>query len=85
MTAQGQAGRRGDGWISVEERLPHPWEKVIVYLPPNPTGLYADGIVIVAESDESGQWWDIDSTVRVTHWMPLPDPPVEDGQERSDA
>lgn len=64
-------------WISVEERLPQAFYSVLVYIPeeaPMPTvheGYMAD----------NGRWI---STVyvrefeKVTHWMPLPEPPQEE-------
>lgn len=62
-------------WISVEERLPDPFVSVLGYCPdeePLPTvhECYLGGY---------GQWcsaqmYDME---KVTHWMPLPEPPEE--------
>ena len=69
-------------WISVEERLPssdHDW--VLVACKLMPEGFY--GVPHVAEL-RGGVWWsdcyDVplrSAGVAVTHWMPLPEPPVD--------
>lgn len=64
-------------WISVKERLPRAFYSVLVYIPeeaPMPT-------VHEGYMTDNGRWI---STVyvrefeKVTHWMPLPEPPKED-------
>lgn len=61
-------------WISVKERLPKAFEQVIVC---------REGAAIGAVKVEQGcldvnGWWKVygTRTKRVTHWMPLPEPPV---------
>ena len=59
-------------WISVEDRLPDPWECVLV-------STASSSIVETASHiPELGDKW-CDSECRVvggvTHWMPLPKPP----------
>jgi hypothetical protein len=58
-------------WISVEDRLPEPYETVIV----------AGGVGFI---NKSGTWrtpLGLDGTRdiqwKVTHWMPLPEPPTD--------
>lgn len=64
-------------WISVNDRLPNPYETVIVQMPlaaPLPTVSW--GFI---KSD--GKWYCNYSNRaddEVTHWMPLPEPPKED-------
>lgn len=55
-------------WISVEERLPAPFEAVIVC---RRGGKVEQGYKAV------GDWWRVygTRTKNVTHWMPLPEPP----------
>ena len=69
-------------WISVEERLPEPYRKVLALREGFPdTGRY------ICALDSTTLW--IDDTLvwngdlktwknRVTHWMPLPEPPKEE-------
>ena len=61
-----------DGWISVKDRLPDKKGDYLIY--------NTDGIVWPYWYDGDG-WYDTLGylTQRVTHWMPLPEPPeVED-------
>ena len=62
------------GWISVEDKLPPLGQMVIVYRE------YAWGEVKVEQGcrDLNG-WWRVygTRTKRITHWMPLPQPPKE--------
>ena len=58
-------------WISVEERLPEENTSVIA--------AFEDGHVFQALYAYDG--WDLweGCTGKITHWMPLPEPPEEDG------
>ena len=76
---------RADGWISVDERLPeadfaaiydvdseYPSYIVMIEGATVPTNLYFDGEDWSEEQDMCGEKY------RVTHWMPLPEPPKEE-------
>lgn len=74
-----------DGWISVEDKLPSKNGKYIVYAQdensPHGEGIWYENIVVLAEYafgewtwHENGNEYDISGIV--THWMPLPDPPL---------
>ena len=58
-------------WISVKDRLPKVGEHVLVFSPI--TGIKTDFIAFV-ENDEEDRFF---RSGRVTHWMPLPEPPKE--------
>lgn len=57
-------------WISVKDKLPEKFKPVIV--------CREDGKVEQGYKDV-GDWWKVygTRTKRVTHWMPLPDPPED--------
>ena len=64
-------------WISVKDRLPEPFETVLVQMPlENPLPTVGWGFI-----KGDGEWYcnhfnrDKDE---VTHWMPLPEPPEEE-------
>lgn len=62
-------------WISVKERLPKAGEDVIAYL--------GEGIFEICWTLKNGFWETRDSyldTDAVTHWMQLPKPPKEEGE-----
>ena len=62
-------------WISVKERLPKAGEDVIAYL--------GEGIFEICWMLKDGVWETRDSyldTDAVTHWMALPEPPKEEGE-----
>ncbi len=72
-------------WISVEERLPDNCRAVLVAL----EGLTIGGAPAMVIGSYSGGYWmvaDADGThyltkymrYKVTHWMPLPEPPKTD-------
>lgn len=58
-------------WIPVTEQLPKNFERVLV--------CREGGIVEQGYRDVNG-WWKVygTRTKRVTHWMPLPEPPKEE-------
>lgn len=66
----GCMGKLGHQWISVQERLPEPNERVLVY---RPDMKKADTGPI------SVQWgWTCQrKKPDVSHWMPLPEPPED--------
>ena len=66
-------------WISVQERLPEDYEEVL-YLAINEMGIKER----MTGHRENSLWMHCcwfyssmrcDSTIKVTHWMPLPEPP----------
>ena len=62
-------------WISVKERLPEEGEDVLAYL--------GEGIFEICWMLKDGVWETRDSyldTDAVTHWMALPEPPKEEGE-----
>ncbi len=73
-----------NGWIPVSERLPESWQNtsssadVLAYAPEN-VDFYSG--MFTAYYDHIGkQWCDSlsdDGLGNVTHWQPLPPPPVE--------
>ncbi|HGW3891387.1 TPA: DUF551 domain-containing protein, partial [Escherichia coli] len=60
-----------DGWIPVSERMPEPYEYVLV----------TDGFdgCEVMRVNTDGYWGPAKSLYpgSITHWMPLPEPPQE--------
>lgn len=67
------------GWVSVNERLPKPWEDVLIY--PRPTDYCCEGHV-----DHKGQWFygeyvqhvgHENHRINPTHWSPMPPPPEQ--------
>ena len=64
-----------DEWISVKERLPKQFGWHLVHI---------RGWVTMAWFDADG-WGDFQTCVakpeQVTHWMPLPEPPQDGGEE----
>lgn len=56
-------------WISVEERLPEEHKRVLVYV--NGQGSMED-----TDRMRDGRW--VRWFGRVTHWMPLPEPPEKE-------
>lgn len=55
-------------WISVEERLPKEFATVL---------MMRDDIKQACVGWLIGGCWSVPNGVRVTHWMPLPEPPTE--------
>ena len=58
-------------WIPVEERLPEPFEVVLVYDK-------SDKCVSEAYMTRHKEWVGIRMKSDVSHWMPLPEPPKEE-------
>lgn len=56
-------------WISVEERLPEQYATVIIW---------RDDCKNATIGWLISGYWSVPKGVRVTHWMPMPDPPKED-------
>lgn len=57
-------------WISIDERFPKPNVPVLV--------TYDYGWVFVVDRDvlnKNGEWCYLDRNCKVTHWMPMPEPP----------
>jgi hypothetical protein len=70
-------------WISVEERLPEVWKTVLTF---QPTTTDDKGIIqTCVYIGNPGRWrvaWNHEFLeLPVTHWMPLPEPPKEGGNE----
>ena len=68
-------------WISVDERLPHSQQMVIGYTPCD--GYMFVGFYQKVDSPYYKSYWNVITAMRstrkmtkkVTHWMPLPEPP----------
>lgn len=56
-------------WIPVEEKMPEKEETVLV--------AFDDGFICTVDTDENGEWELWADSGEPTHWMPLPEPPVE--------
>jgi len=59
-------------WISVEDRLPTPYENVLVYAK---NGVYGGNPIDIEFIFPEGNWNDQGIFCTITHWMPLPKPP----------
>ena len=68
------------GWIKCSERLPEEGQKIIIFMPNFINGSWTE----TAFFGSNGSWClsasilSIEKT-KITHWMPLPDPPEEGG------
>lgn len=63
-------------WISIKDRTPEPYVNVLVFTPSN----MPDDYVREAFFDASGNCFSrrvVHGLTKVTHWMPLPLPPME--------
>ncbi len=59
-------------WISVKDRVPEEGERVLVY---NPTCSEKHRVDIEYRFDRN--FWESDGVYSyITHWMPLPEPPM---------
>lgn len=65
-------------WISVKERVPDDWKRVLVCIrhKHNPEDGYRE-IGILHWTKPYG-WSMKDNYYEITHWMPLPEPPKEE-------
>jgi len=79
-----------DGWISVKDRLPDENVRVIARVYCNKKILIdAHEHIHHLEGYYSNEWWDSfherfeDDDLEVTHWMPLPEPPVSAVKEHN--
>ena len=63
------AGYRKQEWISVEDRLPEKWQRVLVNY---------NGNVCISWQNANGTWFECWND-KVTHWMPLPEAPKMKG------
>lgn len=70
-------------WISVKDRLPEDYEKVIAYC--NKTNKYFVGFARKSSYSGDTYWLLVGASgavyyvkSKVTHWMPLPEPPKEE-------
>ena len=85
-------------WVSVEERLPNVDEKVLVFAIGKLDGFIGDTVIALTSMSDTNwlnhhekvdkpywldPWQYFLTDYRITHWMPLPEPPqeVQDGQE----
>ena len=66
------------GWISVDERLPQPFTTVLIH--PRPTGYCCEGEVNTQRQWSYGEYetgfGHHQIKCKVTHWQPLPAPPL---------
>ena len=57
-------------WISVKDKFPKRHETILIF---------SDEADILIGSYQGKNWWsdygEVDYVLRVTHWMPLPNPP----------
>lgn len=58
-------------WISVKDRLPEHSNTVLC--------VTKNGRPFVCKYDHAWKHWAVSGSVKVTHWMPLPEPP-KDGE-----
>lgn len=67
-----------NNWISVKERLPENFGSVLIY--------FKKGGRVIGHYDQTfkqwknadNKWCDYDINCPVTHWQPLPAPPVDE-------
>lgn len=69
-------------WISVKDRLPEDEQRVIAYC--QKVKKYFVGFAERSHYSDKVHWWHegakgglYSATSKVTHWMPLPEPPKE--------
>lgn len=66
-------------WIPVDEKVPEPYETVIVSVATRNGYEEPVSFETVASYERRSATWDVTKTddERVTHWMPMPEPPGE--------
>lgn len=82
-----------DRWISVEERLPELNTSVLVHGIGNTDGFWGEQVTAISkrflfkifpssEGEEtwSSPWQYFHTDYKITHWMPLPEPPKDDNK-----
>jgi hypothetical protein len=64
-------------WIPVSERLPKPGQQVLAAIPPRVWNEENQALIETLDYEQEGfySWKDDEWQKRVTHWMPLPEPP----------
>jgi hypothetical protein len=78
-------GLKASKWISVKERLPERHCEVLAYYGferegSDDLGYMCMGVLAYYAYDRIPHFQHESSGVRVTHWMPLPEPPKEEGE-----
>lgn len=68
--------RQESEWISVKDRLPEEGTPVLTY---SADGFMVDYTILFDEIDQPYVWARqlVDDYLKVTHWMPLPTPPID--------
>jgi len=78
------------GWVSVKDRLPDVGQIVLVYAIGNYPGFYGESVMELTQMSDTSPFWGnkmdephwvspcqyFFTDYKITHWMPLPDPPV---------
>lgn len=60
-------------WISVNDSVPDDEQTVLIFIPDSP----GDEETVWLGYRDAGVWYQFDAwEIQVTHWMPLPEPPV---------
>ena len=69
-------------WISVKDEMPKPYVDVLVY---GTTHTYGREHTFMKQSyyngDDDGYFFCEDTDTSVSHWMPLPPPPISEDDE----
>ena len=72
------------GWISVKDRLPDNDDFVLVIVSGKAGNITLDNAIELAQFSMDEGWilemWPEWEDPKVTHWMPLPEPPKEVGR-----
>lgn len=75
-----------DPWISLEDRMPDPGTRCLIYGEKRTATTLSTLITITSREAQTADQWPYLSpgwSDHVTHWMPIPDPPVRRRQESS--